>query len=189
MDFSITNGWVSPAVHIVSPNFNSRPLGAPIDMLVIHNISLPPGNFGGEYVQAFFCNQLNPSEHPYFAEIASLQVSAHCLIERTGRLTQFVSFDDRAWHAGVSCFDGVANCNDYAIGVELEGTDDLPYELMQYQTLAALSAKLMQVYPGITRERIIGHSDIAPSRKTDPGPAFNWGYYAECLATFIARNR
>lgn len=151
-------------------------------MLVIHNISLPPGQYGGGYVQSFFQNCLEASAHPYFAEIASLQVSAHLLIERDGIITQFVSLDERAWHAGASSFAGVPNCNDYAIGIELEGTDDEPYTDIQYQQLAKVTRQLLATYPKLTPERITGHAQIAPGRKTDPGPAFDWPRYRALIA-------
>lgn len=144
---------------------------------MIHNISLPPGRYGGGYIERFFCGRLGPDEHPYFREIAGLQVSAHVLIDRQGKITQFVSFAQRAWHAGASTFEGCENCNDYSIGIELEGSDDAAYTVAQYQALAALTRGLMAVYPALTRDRIVGHCDIAPGRKTDPGPAFDWRRY------------
>lgn len=177
----VRHGWWPAAQRLASPNCNQRPPDAEISLLVIHNISLPPGQFGGGYVQQFFTNQLNPAAHPYFATIASQQVSAHCLIDRRGQVTQFVPFHQRAWHAGRSCFAGVAECNDYGIGIELEGTDLQAYSANQYQTLVKLTRDLMQCFPAITQERIVGHSDIAPGRKTDPGPAFDWGLYRQLL--------
>jgi len=152
-----------------------------IDLLVIHSISLPPGEFGGPYIEQFFTNQLAPEGHPYFKEIAPLRVSAHLLIRRDGALIQFVPFDKRAWHAGTSCFGGEHACNDFSIGIELEGTDDQPYTRVQYQHLAEISRLLMRHYPEITRERIVGHADIAPQRKTDPGPAFDWPGFRRLL--------
>ncbi|GIZ12926.1 1,6-anhydro-N-acetylmuramyl-L-alanine amidase AmpD [Pseudomonas sp. NCCP-436] len=179
MQLDLASGWFNGIRHCPSPNFNTRPTGE-ISLLVVHNISLPPGEFGTGRVQAFFQNRLPVEEHPFFAEIASLQVSAHFLIERDGSLTQFVSCLDRAWHAGMSQFDGRDNCNDFSLGVELEGTDDLPYTDAQYHCLAALTRQLLAAYPALTPERIRGHSDIAPGRKTDPGPAFDWSrLYAE----------
>ncbi len=168
-------GWLVGEERCPSPNFNARPAGAEISLLVLHNISLPPGQFGGGHIQRFFQNRLDPGAHPYFASIATLQVSAHLLIERSGHLVQFVPFTERAWHAGRSCFAGVAECNDYSIGIELEGTDIEPYTDAQYQCLQRVIAVLQRQYPAITRARITGHSDIAPERKTDPGPAFDWG--------------
>ncbi len=167
-------GWLEGADKIPSPNFNQRPEGEPISLLVIHNISLPPGEFGNDCIERFFTNQLSPDEHPYFQTIAELTVSAHLLIKRTGDLVQFVSFNDRAWHAGVSCFKGREQCNDFSIGIELEGTDDLPYTEAQYSVLNRVVQSLCHRYPLITRERMVGHCDIAPGRKTDPGPAFDW---------------
>lgn len=166
---------------VASPNFSERPDGTQIDVLVIHNISLPPGQFGGGWVDELFCNQLDPDAHPYFRDIAGLRVSAHALIDRHGQLTQYVAFDKKAWHAGQSCFDGREQCNDFSIGLELEGCDDQPFSDAQYQSLAALTRYLQAVYPGITPERIVGHSDIAPGRKTDPGPCFDWRRYKEAI--------
>jgi AmpD protein len=175
-------GWWTQAHRCPSPNFNERPEGARISLLVIHNISLPPGQFGTGKVQAFFQNTLDCSEHPFFLEIASLRVSAHFLIERTGHVVQFVSCEERAWHAGVSYFDGRENCNDFSIGIELEGTDFEPYTDEQYAVLQTLTKGLMRQYSNITPTRICGHSDIAPTRKTDPGPAFDWKRYRNSLS-------
>lgn len=175
-------GWLYPATHCPSPNFNERPPGALVDLLVIHNISLPPGQFGCGYVAALFTNSLDCALHPAFAELRDLQVSAHLLIERDGAVTQFVPFVARAWHAGVSYFQGRDNCNDFSVGIELEGTDLDPYECVQYATLAAVTRALQATYPGITAERIVGHCDIAPTRKTDPGPAFDWRLFRQLLA-------
>lgn len=167
------SGWCDDVRHCPSPNFNERP-AAEISLLVIHNISLPPGQFGTGRVQQFFQNQLLVDEHPYFASIAELKVSAHFLIERDGAITQFVPTLGRAWHAGVSRFDGREGCNDFSLGIELEGTDELPFSDAQYQSLNALVGELRRHYPAISPERICGHSDIAPGRKTDPGPCFDW---------------
>lgn len=164
-----------------SPNYNERPRDAVVDLLVIHNISLPPGQFGTGCVEAFFQNQLDANAHPYFAEIAHLQVSAHLLILRTGEVVQFVNLNQRAWHAGQSCFAGREQCNDFSIGIELEGTDTEPYTFQQYQVLAQVTGALQQAYPAISAERITGHEHIAPNRKTDPGPAFNWAYYRQLI--------
>jgi N-acetyl-anhydromuramoyl-L-alanine amidase len=176
------DGWLSQAVHCPSSNFNQRPPECVVDLLVIHNISLPPGHFGTGCVQAFFSNQLDSNQHPYFQAIADLKVSAHLLIERTGAITQFVAFDLRAWHAGVSHFLGRDNCNDNSIGIELEGCDDIAYTDRQYEALAAITRELLARYPAIGMDRIVGHSDIAPGRKTDPGPAFDWDRYKGMLA-------
>lgn len=141
---------------------------------MVHGISLPPGQFGSGDIEALFTNKLDPTAHPYFAEVAHLEVSAHFLIRRTGEVVQFVSADERAWHAGVSSWCGREHCNDFSIGIELEGTDDAPYEDPQYEALAALISLLRSHYPSIRSDAIVGHSDIAPGRKTDPGPAFDW---------------
>lgn len=174
-------GWLEPVAYCRSPNFNARPDPSDISLLVVHNISLPPEQFGGGYVQQFFCNALPVSAHPYFATIASLQVSSHCLIDRQGVITQFVSFADRAWHAGASTFGGRTNCNDFSIGIELEGADRIAYTEPQYVALVQLTRLLMRAYPRLTAERIVGHSDVAPGRKTDPGPAFDWTYFFDLL--------
>ncbi|WP_372964125.1 1,6-anhydro-N-acetylmuramyl-L-alanine amidase AmpD [Marinobacter sp.] len=164
-----------------SPNFGPRPEGSSISLLVVHNISLPPGQFGGPYIEQFFCNQLDRNAHPYFSEIADMQVSAHALVRRDGSVVQFVSCLDRAWHAGRSCFGSEEECNDFSIGVELEGADDIPYTERQYQTLARLTALTMAAWPAVTPGRITGHCDIAPGRKTDPGPAFHWAHFRRLL--------
>ncbi|HDZ10395.1 1,6-anhydro-N-acetylmuramyl-L-alanine amidase AmpD [Pseudohongiella sp.] len=169
------------ARYVASPNFSERPAGVQVDVLVIHNISLPPGEFGGSWIDDLFCNQLDPTAHPYFRDIADLRVSAHALIDRLGQLTQYVAFDKKAWHAGQSSFDGRPQCNDFAIGVELEGCDDQPFTDAQYRCLGALTRHLQEVYPAITPDRIVGHSDIAPGRKTDPGPCFDWRRYKKDL--------
>lgn len=174
-------GWLCDTQHCPSPNFNQRPAGCNVSLLVIHNISLPPGQFGTNDIPAFFCNTLNADKHPYFKTISELQVSAHCLIERTGKTIQFVSFEARAWHAGQSYFDGQENCNDYSIGIELEGTDDIPYTDAQYHSLTKLTKILQEHYPLITPHRITGHQNIAPNRKTDPGPSFDWQRYKSAL--------
>ena len=165
-----------------SPHCDCRPPSAPINLIVIHGISLPPGEFGSEAIIQFFCGKLDTASHPAFADIAQLRVSAHLLIRRTGEVIQFVPFDTRAWHAGVSSFQGQSGCNDFSIGIELEGTDERAYEDQQYQQLREVIDLLRQAYPAITPERIVGHVDIAPGRKTDPGPAFNWAYLRGMLA-------
>ena len=174
-------GWIFPAEHLPSDNFNERPAGLQPELLVIHNISLPPGQFGGGYVHEFFLNRLDSQTHPYFQEICDLCVSAHLLIERDGRVTQFVPFEQRAWHAGVSSYFGRENCNDFSIGIELEGTDDIPYTDQQYQVLVSVSSAIMSHYPLITPQRVVGHCDIAPGRKTDPGDSFDWARYLQQL--------
>ena len=173
----IRQGWLQEARHCPSPNFNARPVELDIDLLVIHAISLPPCEFGSSAIVDFFSNQLDHDAHPYFAGIRDLRVSAHCLIKRDGELLQFVSFNDRAWHAGRSVFQGRTECNDFSIGVELEGCDHQAFAARQYRTLAALTRAIQRCYPAITDAHIVGHSDIAPGRKTDPGPYFDWENY------------
>ncbi len=164
-----------------SPNHDRRPPNTEVDLVVVHGISLPPGCYGGNAIDRFFTNQLDPSDHPFFAEIEGLKVSAHLLIRRDGELVQYVPLERRAWHAGVSRFQGRERCNDFSIGIELEGTDDTPYEPVQYRVLAGVVRELRAVYPAITPQRIAGHCDIAPSRKTDPGPAFDWAHFRALL--------
>ena len=177
----ITKGWLKRAKKLESPNADPRPDANDISLLVIHNISLPPAQFGGPYIEQLFSNNLNPDDHPYFRDIYKLQVSSHLLIDRQGYITQFVPFDQRAWHAGVSEFEGRQRCNDFSIGIELEGTDDIAYTDIQYSVLAQVSQQIMAQYPAITMDRIVGHSDIAPERKTDPGQAFDWQRYKQLL--------
>jgi AmpD protein len=164
-----------------SPNTDQRPQIADISLLVIHNISLPPNQFGGGYIGEFFTNCLDPEVDAYFAEICHLKVSSHLLIDRQGEITQFAGFNQRAWHAGVSQFEKRFNCNDFSIGIEMEGADHIPYTEAQYQVLAEVSKVLLETYPLINADRIVGHSDIAPGRKTDPGPAFQWDHYKQLL--------
>ena len=159
---------------IPSPNHDERQTPDDLSLIVIHCISLPPGQFGTEGVTQLFTNTLNPDEHPYYAGIAHLRVSAHLLIRRTGELVQYVPFNRRAWHAGVSCYAGREVCNDFSIGIELEGTDDTPYEDIQYERLNAVIEALLAAYPTLSREHITGHEHIAPGRKTDPGVFFEW---------------
>lgn len=176
---SINDGLLSSATWLCSPNSNDRPAAIDIDTIVIHNISLPPNEFGASdahglhYVKALFTNQLDWQAHPYFQTIEGAEVSAHLLIERDGTITQFVNFDERAWHAGQSSYLGRSNCNDYSIGVELEGSDFTPFTNEQYEALAEVVAALYQAYPK-TQRHLTGHSDIAPGRKTDPGDYFEW---------------
>ncbi|MBP2196495.1 1,6-anhydro-N-acetylmuramyl-L-alanine amidase AmpD [Pantoea cypripedii] len=176
----LEDGWINSARKVPSPHFNQRPENETPSVLIIHNISLPPGEFGGPWIDRLFTGTLPADAHPYFADIAHLRVAAHCLIRRDGELVQYVSFDERAWHAGISQFEGRENCNDFSMGIELEGTDTQPYTDAQYATLQAVTALLMQHYP-LTAERITGHSNIAPERKTDPGPAFDWERYKHAL--------
>ena len=174
MKVDVTTGWLPEACQVPSPNCDNRPPGVVVDLIVVHGISLPPGEFGGPWINALFTNTLEPAVHPYFREIQRLQVSSHLLIRRRGELVQYVPLQKRAWHAGQSRFADRKRCNDFSIGIELEGTDTLPYTASQYQRLAETIAALLVAYPAITPERITGHCDIAPGRKTDPGPAFDW---------------
>lgn len=169
------------AKYLPSAHYDLRPPNTEIDLLVIHNISLPPGEFGGNFIEDFFCGKLDLTRHPYFKEIGHLRVAAHLLIKRDGSVIQFIPFNFRAWHAGKSEFKGRSNCNDFSIGIELEGTDDIPYAEAQYQQLAAVSKVLLQTYPKIVRDNIVGHATIAPERKTDPGRAFAWDYFFHLL--------
>ncbi len=167
-------GLMRDARQVPSPNFDSRPPGVEADLIVVHGISLPPGEFGGPWIDRLFTNALPPDVHPYFAEVADLRVSSHLCIRRDGEVTQYVRFGDRAWHAGQSRYLGRDACNDFSIGIELEGSDTLAYDALQYQALAEVVAALCRAYPSLSPQRLVGHSDIAPGRKTDPGPAFDW---------------
>lgn len=179
--FHLEGHWVTEAKKIPSPNFNQRPEGVDISLVVVHSISLPPNQFGGSYIDDFFQNRLQ-GEHPFFAEIKGLQVSAHFLIRRNGDLHQYVACNQRAWHAGASAWQEREGCNDFSIGIELEGADHVPYETVQYRRLAALIRTLKAAYPGIKNQKhIVGHCHIAPGRKTDPGPAFDWSLLWELL--------
>lgn len=162
------------ARQVHSPNYDERPANVDVDLLVVHGISLPPGEFGGPHIDALFTNRLDPEAHPFFREITGLRVSTHLLIRRDGELVQYVPLDKRAWHAGVSSYQGRERCNDFSIGIELEGTDDTPYTDAQYSVLAQQVAALIKAFPALTEERVVGHSDIAPGRKTDPGMSFDW---------------
>ena len=175
----IKDGWLVNERRVLSPHFDQRPEPKEISLLIIHYISLPPEQFGGGYIDDFFQGKLDPQAHPYFQEISPLRVSAHCLIERTGRATQYVNFADRAWHAGLSCFDGRDKCNDFAIGIELEGSNEQPFTDAQYLVLQALTQEIMRTYPHITKERIVGHCDVSPGRKIDPGQYFDWQRYLQ----------
>jgi len=175
MKLDTNKAWLEGVRHHLSPHYDERPKGVEIELLVIHAISLPPGQFGGSFIDQLFTHRLNKNEHPYFVDIADLRVSAHLLIRRLGEITQYVSFQQRAWHAGVSTFAGRSRCNDFSIGIELEGCDDVAYTDEQYQQLAQVINILQQTWPVLTRDRIVGHCDIAPGRKTDPGQAFDWG--------------
>ncbi|RDV29085.1 1,6-anhydro-N-acetylmuramyl-L-alanine amidase AmpD [Alteromonas aestuariivivens] len=166
--------FVHGAECIPSPHWDERPEKCDISLLVIHNISLPPGEFGGKGIEQLFCGTLDPSEHPFYQQIAGLKVSAHCVIRRDGKVEQYVPFSARAWHAGVSSFQGQGRCNDFSVGIELEGTDTQPYTEHQYASLVKVCQELIEAYPKISLGRIVGHNDIAPGRKTDPGPFFDW---------------
>lgn len=173
------DGWIDVARAVPSPNSDARPEGACPTLLIVHGISLPPGEFGGDAIERLFTNTLDPGVHPYFAGIAALKVSAHFLVRRSGELVQFVPVGERAWHAGVSSWRARERCNDYSVGVELEGTDAVHYDDEQYRALARLVRALADALP---LRAIAAHADVAPGRKTDPGPAFDW---ARALATFV----
>lgn len=172
------NGWLSGVRKKASPNYDHRPAASNIDLLVIHNISLPPEQFGGSSILKFFSNQLDTQAHPYFAQLKGVRVSSHFLIRRDGNIVQFVPCSQRAWHAGVSTWQARTRCNDFSIGIELEGSDTVPFADAQYTALIRLTRLLQRVYP--IRD-IVGHSDIAPGRKTDPGPFFDWARYRKFL--------
>ena len=174
-------GFYQSARQIYSPFFNERPTNCEPSLLVIHCISLPEGHYGGKEVEQLFTGCLDCSSDLSFIDLAELQVSAHCVIRRDGEIEQYVSFIKRAWHAGLSSFNDVPNCNDYSVGIELEGTDKTIYSEAQYQSLARLTKDLLQTYPTITQQSIVGHSDIAPQRKKDPGEQFAWDYYFSLL--------
>jgi len=172
---------IDAAAQRPSPTQADRPPGVVPDLIVVHSISLPPGRFGGPHIEEFFNNRLDPTAHPYFETIAGLRVSAHLLIRRDGSLIQFVPFHRRAWHAGESCHEGRQRCNDFSIGIELEGTDEGDFETAQYEVLVDVVEALCEAYPGLSPQRIAGHSDIAPDRKTDPGTGFDWGRVGSML--------
>ncbi len=171
---TIAAGLLAGARCVESPNYDMRPGGLPPELVVVHGISLPPGQFGGPWIEKLFMNALPAAEHPYFEAVRHLRVSSHVLIARDGMLTQYVPFAARAWHAGDSYWRGRGACNDFSVGIELEGTDEEPYDERQYEALADVVAALQRAYPSLAEGWIAGHSDIAPGRKTDPGPAFDW---------------
>ncbi len=173
----IVNGKLTQATFLASPNFDQRPDPQDITGIVIHNISLPPGEFGGGWISDLFLNQLDPTAHPYFQQISELKVSSHLLIRRNGDIIQYVPFEQRAWHAGVSSWDGREKCNDFTIGIELEGCDDQSFEQAQYQQLSDVIKSLIDTYPKLSTDTIKGHQHIAPGRKTDPGPFFDWNHF------------
>lgn len=177
-EFGIENHWLIGARRAPSPNQDARPIPpSEIDLLVIHNISLPPGSFGGPYIEQFFGNHLDFQAHPYFQHISHLRVSSHLIIYRSGETVQCVPFDRRAWHAGESQYKGRSSCNDFSLGIEVEGTDDVPYTDTQYLKLFEVTRSLFRTYPRLLPERVVGHHDVAPGRKTDPGPSFDWARY------------
>ncbi len=175
------SGWLRGVRRVESPNCDERPDPGDVSLLVIHAISLPPDRFGGPWIDRLFTNTLDPDAHPYFATLRELRVSAHLLIRRTGGVVQYVPLQRRAWHAGVSSFDGRSRCNDFSIGIELEGCDTRPFTARQYARLIAVTRALRVRYPLLVDGRIVGHSDIAPGRKTDPGPGFDWDRYRRAL--------
>jgi AmpD protein len=175
MRVDVSTGLLVGVKQVLSPYFDERPAGVVPDLIVLHGISLPPGEFGGPWVARLFTGGLPAGAHPEFRERAGLRVSAHLFIRRDGEPVQFVSLNDRAWHAGKSVWQGREACNDYSIGIECEGADEVPYETAQYATLRMLLPVLLDAYPAIKPDRIVGHSDVAPGRKTDPGPSFDWG--------------
>ena len=177
----IKNHLLQQARQLQSPNSGERPEGEQISLLVIHNISLPPGEYGGPYIDHLFLNQLDCSLHPYFAHLKDFRVSSHLMINRAGQITQYVPFNLKAHHAGESSFEGRTQCNDFSIGIELEGCDEEAFTQDQYEKLATMTRYLLVTYPGITLDRIVGHSDIAPDRKTDPGPCFDWSLFRSLL--------
>lgn len=184
MDFGPLDedGVLAGAKQISSPNWDERPESAEVTLLVVHGISLPPGEFGGDAIVRLFTNALDFSEHPYYETLRDLKVSAHFLVRRTGELLQFVCCAKRAWHAGASTWRSRDRCNDFSIGVELEGVDDSAYADAQYQTLSRLLLALRGRYPIVD---VVGHADISPGRKTDPGPAFDWGSFRDSLAVAV----
>lgn len=170
----VERGLLENIRQVQSPNCDARPEGVAPELLIIHGISLPPGEYGGIWIEQLFTNQLDWNAHPYFKQIEGMRVSSHLLIRRDGQVVQFVPFDARAWHAGVSNFQGRERCNDFSIGIELEGTDDTAYEAEQYRELAKIIVALCRAYPALCMQRLVGHSDVAPGRKTDPGECFDW---------------
>ena len=168
------SGLLEQARHVASPNHDERPSGCAPELILVHGISLPPDEYGGPWIDQLFMNALPSGAHPYFAAVAHLTVSSHVLVRRDGELVQYVPFHRRAWHAGASTYCGRDRCNDFSIGIELEGSDQVPYEPIQYRRLAELIVALLKAYPSLSPERIAGHSEVAPGRKTDPGEAFDW---------------
>jgi N-acetyl-anhydromuramoyl-L-alanine amidase len=178
-------GLLIGARQVLSPHQDARPAGVVPDLIVLHGISLPPGEFGGPWIEKLFNGHLPAQPHPYFAQIQGMRVSAHVLIRRDGEVVQFVPFQERAWHAGTSQYEGRESCNDFSIGIELEGADDQPYEPAQYASAGEVIQALLAAYPALNADRIVGHSDIAPGRKTDPGSAFDWPLMRTRIAAFV----
>ena len=181
-EIDAATGLVRGVRQVLSPHHDARPAGQHPELVVIHGISLPPGEFGGPWIDRLFCGDLPSDAHPFFAAIAGLRVSAHLLVRRDGSVTQYAPLQARAWHAGVSRWQGREACNDFSVGIELEGTDDTPYEAPQYAALRGLLCALRATYPGLAAGPVVGHSDIAPGRKSDPGPSFEWARIASCRA-------
>jgi N-acetyl-anhydromuramoyl-L-alanine amidase len=179
------SGLLTGIRQVLSPHWDQRPAGLTPELIVIHGISLPPGEYGGPWIERLFTGGLPPQAHPYFSEVAALRVSAHLLLRRDGKLIQFVPFSQRAWHAGSSSWQGRDNCNDFSVGIELEGSDECAYESAQYQNLAAVIQALCAAYPGLSAQRVVGHSDIAPGRKSDPGAAFDWARLRALLGAAV----
>lgn len=186
MQVDLESGMLRGVAQIASPNCDARPPGVEPDLIVVHGISLPPGEFGGQWIERLFTNTLPCDAHPYFAELGPLRVSSHLTVRRDGAVTQYVKFTERAWHAGKSSFEGREACNDYSIGIELEGTDTLAYDDAQYRVLGRVIAALCAAYPTLSPDRVVGHSDVAPGRKTDPGPAFDWPHARRLIARACA---
>lgn len=184
----IDNNWLNTASRVLSPNRNERPGESSLGLIIVHNISLPPNQFGGGHIDQLFSNRLNPKEHPYFETIHNLKVSSHLLIKRNGEITQYVPFNQRAWHAGKSTYKGKENCNDFSIGIELEGADHIPYTAEQYKQLALCCQVIMQAYPAIGLSDIVGHNDVSPGRKTDPGESFEWPLFRSLMDTQKDKN-
>jgi len=182
MELTKDGDWLVGVRRVLSPNCDERPVSGTVSLIVVHGISLPPGEYGGPWIDDFFSNRLDTGAHPYFSEIAAQRVSSHLLIRRDGELVQYVPFSRRAWHAGKSCYQAREACNDFSMGIELEGQDETPYEPAQYQQLAKVIRTLRTRYPDISAQDIVGHADIAPGRKTDPGPAFDWAQLRALLA-------
>ena len=179
----VESGLIREARQVVSPNFDDRPADCCAELIIVHGISLPPGEFGGEWVDQLFTNSIDPEAHPYFREIVDLRVSSHLLIRRNGELVQYVPLTKRAWHAGTSCYKNRQQCNDYSIGIELEGTDEIPYTDVQYEVLGVIVQALRANFQSLAEAPIVGHSDVAAGRKTDPGPAFDWDRLQARLTT------